>query len=68
MPSMTAGKPKSRIKNLSTRFLTFYKYGAALVLVSFIAGYFINSYFTFKENGEYLNFLMPLTWLNIIWI
>jgi hypothetical protein len=68
MASMGSEKPKSRIKNLSTRFLKFYKFGTAFVILSFIVGYFVSSYYTFKENGNYLNFLMPLTWLNVVWI
>ena len=66
---MTSKKPKSRIKNLSTRFLNFYKYGTATLIAVIVIGFFIFTYNTYKEEGGgWGNFFLPLTYGHLIWI
>jgi hypothetical protein len=59
---------KSRIKNLSTRFLNFYKYGTACVIAAFVLSFLIFEYYSFKEDGGITHFIMPLTYGHLIWI
>lgn len=69
MASLGSEKPKSRIKNLSTRFLSFYKYGTAIIIAGFVAGFFVYTYITFIEEGKGIaSFLLPFTWGHLIWI
>jgi hypothetical protein len=68
MASMTSAKPKSRIKNLSTRFFNFYKYGTAVVIAIFIIGFIVFEYYSYAEDGSVTHFIMPLTYGHLIWI
>jgi hypothetical protein len=67
MSSSKSEKPKSRIKNLSTRFLNFYKYGIVSLIVILVAGLLVNGYIGFKENGRIDNYFMPFLWGQFIY-
>ncbi len=51
---------KSRIRNLSTRYLRLYKYGSAIFVLTSIIGLFYYRYTAFKLDHNFLHFLLPL--------
>lgn len=59
---------KPRIQNLSTRYLGFYKFGVAVVLASFVVGFFVSAYTEYREHGRLFAFLNTFTWCYLIYI
>lgn len=51
---------KSRIKNLSTRYIGFYKYGTTIFVLTSIISLFYYRYTAFKLDHSFLHFLLPL--------
>jgi len=59
---------KSRIRNLSTRYLSFYKYGLMviiLVVCSSIAYYYRGNLF---ERGSFSSWYLPLYWAYLFYL
>lgn len=60
---------KSRVRNLSTRFLKFYKLSVAVVLAGFILMFFWTAYQEYLRTGRWSTFLMfPLTYGYLIYV
>ncbi len=66
--SMATEKPKSRIKNLSTRYLMLYKYGVLMLIISIVCFVIYGSYMSYQESKRIDSFLMPLIWSQFIYI
>lgn len=56
-----AEKPNPRIRNLSTRYLKFYKYGVAAFILLLIMWFLLHEYLSYKGKVGSLIFL-PLTY------
>jgi hypothetical protein len=59
---------KSKIKNLSTRYLKFYKYGISVIIASLIIRYGYFEYSSIKAGGEF-DLIVPLIfgYLMFVW-
>ena len=62
-------KPKSRIKNLSTRYLAFYKRSVPTLIVCAMGSLFWLGYVEYNEDGRLSHLFMPLnlSYLAYIW-
>ena len=65
---MAVAKPKSRIENLSTRFLKLYKYGVLILIIALVGFVFYGSYISYQESKRIERFLMPFVWLQFIYV
>ncbi len=58
---------KSRIRNLSTRYLEFYKYGFAVILTAFAGALLFMSIDDFVNNGFFSALYFPVFWSFMIY-
>ena len=65
---MASEKPKSRIRNLSTRYLNFYRYGVASILSAIAIAFLVAGYLAYLGEGHLSNLLMPVYWCYFIFI
>ena len=52
---------KSRVRNLSTRYLSLYRHGIALIIFGLAASFLWTAILKFAS-GNYLSFVMPAYW------
>ena len=52
---------KSRVRNLSTRYLSLYRHGIALIIFGLAASFLWSAILEFAS-GDYLSFVMPAYW------
>lgn len=55
---MIAEKPKSRIKNLSTRYLGYYKYGVAIIILCLVVAFVVSQIIS-HQKGEKVLWFVP---------
>lgn len=59
---------KSRIRNLSTRYLSLYRYGAALLIVVLFGAYFYYQVLEYLEKRRLSSLLMPFNFSYLLFI
>ncbi len=59
---------KSRIKNLSTRYLGFYRWSVSIFMAGLIVGFFYDGLISFQEDGRPSHLLFPLSYSYSIYL
>lgn len=59
---------KSRVRNLSTRYLKFYKLSVTLVLAGFIIALVWNGITEYRRTGRSSSILIPFTYIYLIYV
>lgn len=59
---------KSRIRNLSTRYLMLYKLSIPVLIVAFMGAYFAFGYSEYKNTGHISQLLMPLNFSYLVYV
>ena len=59
---------KSRIRNLSTRYLKFYKFSVPILIIAFMGSYFGFGYTEYKSDGHISNLLMPFNFSYLVYV
>jgi hypothetical protein len=59
---------KSRIRNLSTRYLAVYKNSVPLIMIILMASYFVYGYYEYKRIGQISQLLMPLNFSYLFYL
>ena len=62
-----AEKPNPRIKNLSTRFLTLYKYGTAIFILGIVAALVGSEFLATERQGHLISVLLTYGYFLYLW-